>query len=470
VSIEHDERSGPCLEALALVGALLMVNVYAFPEAPAFQGWRVNPYLAVVVLASVRYGTATGLWAALASTVAFLISMGHFVGTSEALVMSSAEHYAPVLWTLGAALVCGPVTDRLVARAQRLAADGAELDERFRALSHEYTLLADEKHLLDKQVLSEEETFATLTTLFDELDEIGIEELPACVTRLAARVLGGGAAALYRIPAPILQMHPPNVAISKATDVVTHVPAVLVHGDADWPRTLDAGHPLVSRALRGDGAVALPHVAGWMAVEAVRSEPIHVACAVTGPRRRDRMFVALKRVPLTGFSRARLRALALAMQVVGKTVRRARAVQKLKARAQAGDLVRAQSRQAFRARVRRALAEAHERGGVVHVLTVRMAARDRGATRALAQAVCATLRPLAWRRPVVHAAGGGHLVVLCGTDSTWSAEALMGHLRRHLTDRLAAYGIDPIRSALTVASLQLTSGDMLFRDRQAVRI
>ncbi|MBI2932284.1 MAG: hypothetical protein HYY16_11585 [Planctomycetes bacterium] len=67
-------------EATAAVFALVVANIFAWPRDPGFTTWPLNPFIAVVILVSLRYGVSAGLGTGLLAGGVWLATVGGLRG------------------------------------------------------------------------------------------------------------------------------------------------------------------------------------------------------------------------------------------------------------------------------------------------------------------------------------------------------------------------------------------------------
>lgn len=297
-------RWAPYIEGIVFALLMLVINFLVFHTDPGYYTWTFNPYLFVVLVIAGRYGLVPGLFTALVCLGCYLGTLiWMLVGTPITLIVTPPHYGLIVTFCLGAFIV-GNLSDRA---KQRLADALRQYDEvrlRHDRLSSQFTLLSDEKHLLDKQVLSEEETFPALVNMFDDLDHLDPTEIPPRIIRLAPRLVGGGRAALYKLDGD--------------------GPARLVAEDGgEWARTAAIDHPVIVRALADTGAATIAQLRGITDLGSMARDPIQLGCRLPQTENAPQLLLLMKELPFAAFAPSRLTALHSGMDVAGRALGRA---------------------------------------------------------------------------------------------------------------------------------------------------
>ena len=300
-------RWAPYIEGVVLALVMLGINFLVFRSDPGYYTWTFNPYLFVVLVIAGRYGLVPGLFTAfvcLACYLGTLIFM--LVGTPITLIITPPHYGLIVTFCLGGFIV-GNLADRAKGRLNEALRQYDEVRLRHDRLSSQFTLLSDEKHLLDKQVLSEEETFPALVGMFDDLDHLDPAEIPSRIVRLAPRLLGGGRAALYRL------------------DAEPNAPAKLVADDGgNWARTVGLEHPVISRAVADEGGAAtVAQLRALTDLGTLARDPIQLGCKLPAMDNAPQLLLLMKELPFAAFAPSRLSALTSGMEVAGRALGRA---------------------------------------------------------------------------------------------------------------------------------------------------
>jgi len=432
-------------ETAVLVALVSLLNVVVYPGSPGFHGWAVNPYVVPVLLAGCRYGLFIGLAAAAAASAAHLaMLLALTTGLGGAGFLTSAHLGTPLLLGL-AGVICGHFADH---RRAQLAIAVAALDRSVlhrERLSGQFTLLSDEKHLLDKQVLSGDDIFSVLARIGERTARLPPGRFPARILSVATRLMGGGSTALYGIVKPA----------GGASEVGVLVRAT----DESWPRGLSSADPVFRAALATTSAVSLPQLRGFAEAATFAGSPVHVACGLAAMWSRRRLVLVMRDVPFSAFSAARRRSLTAAMRALARSLTRAQRLGALESDRALATLERTAARAVFRARLDAEIAVAERAGTTIKVLKCRIRPHPAGTpagVRLLKRALRRVVAPLvAAGELVLHTGGGALFTVLCPVGSSQSA----AEVARRLTEEAATLAQkDP--SAPPPDALELTVLDL----------
>lgn len=299
-------RWAPYIEGLVLAWIVLGINFLVFRSDPGYYTWTFNPYLFVVLVIAGRYGLLPGLYTGFVCLGCYLGTLIFMlVGTPITLIITP-PHYGLIVTFLLGGFIVGNLADRAKERLIESLSQYDEVRLRHDRLSSQFTLLSDEKHLLDKQVLSEEETFPALVSMFDDLDQLDPTEIPPRIVRLAPRLLGGGRAALFKFE----------------TDQAAPLKLVADEG-GEWPRTINPNHPVIVRAMSESRAATIAQLRGITELSTMAKDPIQVGCKLPAMENTPAMILLMKDLPFAAFAPSRLTALSAGMDVAGRALGRA---------------------------------------------------------------------------------------------------------------------------------------------------
>lgn len=367
-------RLFPYFEAVAMVAVLWAFDASAVTESAGYQGWIVDPYLLPVLLIAARYGLVPGLFTAFAAAGARLAAtMSEVAGWSSLRFLPPAA-LLPDLALLAVALIAGGLSDRVRSVIRELLIGVEALQGRFDRLSTQYTLLQDEKHVLDSHVLSEEETFEGVSALFDKLDRSRRPDLARDVLDLSVHLMGGGEAALYEVRE---DWGGPELKATTAVHVHDSQAGILVSASrGDWPRAIGLDNPVIAQALRDGEPVSLAQVHGWADLKPFTASAVHVACPFHSHEHKSKLVLVMRDLPFIAFSPARLRSLGRTLRVACRHLDRSSALHHLrKGRAQSR-VHRAASARAFQGHVHEAFERARRESGRVFVVRVALGAPE----------------------------------------------------------------------------------------------
>jgi len=298
-------RWAPFVEGLVAVALVVSLNFFFFSSAPGFFNWPFNPYLFVVLLVAGRYGLLPGLFTAFICLMAYLGSIAWLkVGVPLTLLLTPPHYGVLVTFCLGATIV-GNLSDQAKRRLAQALGFYDEVKLRHERLSTQFTLLSDEKHLLDKQVLSEEETFPALVSMFDDLDRLDPNEIPPRIVTLAPRLLGGGKAAAYLFKDG------------------ARTGTVIAKGDNSWPELAYRDHLVIGKTLESDEVVTVAHLRGFLELGSMAHDPVQLGCKLPLDDEATELILIMKDLPFSGFAPSRLTALQSGLGVAGRALDRA---------------------------------------------------------------------------------------------------------------------------------------------------
>lgn len=301
----RSRRIVPYVESVVFAAVVLGINFVVFHSDPGYYTWSFNPYLFVVLVIAGRYGLVPGLFTAFVCLGCYLGTLiWMLTGTPIGLIITPPHYGLIVTFCLGGFIV-GNLADRARERLNEGLRQYDEVRLRHDRLSSQFTLLSDEKHLLDKQVLSEEETFPALVGLFEDLDLLDPAEIPPRIVRLAPRLLGGGRAALYKIEAE-------GSAAGR-----------LVADDGGWAATVERDSPVVARALTEEGTATIAQLRGITDLATLARDPIQLGCRLPQAENAPLLVLLMKELPFAAFAPSRLTALHSGMDVAGRALQRA---------------------------------------------------------------------------------------------------------------------------------------------------
>jgi hypothetical protein len=449
----------PYVEAVLMVGGLLALQLWTQSAYPGFTGWPFDFYLIPVLLLSARYGTVAGVVTAALAVMAELTAIAKGAGGVASLKYMGASQGGSQLLLILSAVVTGALRDHHVRLLRSSISSHDELESRFDRLSAQYTLLLDEKHLVDAQVLTDEQTFDSLAELFSDLDRIEPGQFPARVLSLALKIMGGGQAAIYQLRSD-WEMEaltsgaadrqrlalPPAQKAEEDEDIGSVAAGVLLRDTGSkWPRGLEISNPVIERALATGRATTLAEVVGWDDLEAYQREIIHLACPIPVRWSRSRLLLVVKSMPFAAFSPSRIQGLTVALAIATRAIRRARILRKLKLHNLDSLMTHASSLVRFNSGLGAVLERASGVGGRAFLVKLRVAPtlppglenqrqqlRD-GLARYVRQA-------LKRGQLVAHMYKRGALMILCPDVEDVEARHFCDDLRRRIAESLSRTG------------------------------
>lgn len=181
-------RRSAIVELLLLLGPAMAIDAF-FLDGSRFSSWSPHPFLWIVLLLSIQYGTYEGLFAAAAATVALLA--GHLPArevTQDYFAWLYQTCAAPALWTLIA--LC--VGELRVRQLRRMSVLQQELDK---VRSRENTLIGEREKLiaardrLESQAASQSQTVTAICMTARLLERQDPEQVLTGAGALMAAVL-----------------------------------------------------------------------------------------------------------------------------------------------------------------------------------------------------------------------------------------------------------------------------------------
>jgi len=460
-------RWAPYAEAIVFAVILMILNLAFFRAAPGFVGWTLNPYLLLVLAIASRYGLAPGLVASFVCLCTFVLTILLTNAGLPISLVTTPACLGPLITFLFIAFVAGTAADHA---RERLASSLTLYDQarvRHDRLSTQFTLLCDEKHLLDKQVLSEESTFPALVALFEDLDQLEPNDVSPRIVRTAVRLAGGGHAALYRFD-----------------EGVAH--GTLVDGDEEgWPPTVERGGPLIERALTELTPVTVAHLQDLTDLGSLAREPIQLACRLTPAEAFPPLVLVMRDLPFTAFGPSRLSAIQSGMDVSGKALGRATLFKTTKDRNVVDPITKACTTVYFLKRLEEEYALARRHAMPLSIVTVQVPDLERRVKKdqhsrlrhVLAEAFQGSLRA---GDVLAHHQRPGSFLMLCPFTPVTGAEVVAKRIREKVPGllgnpddkalqnivKVSVLGVEPKKDTLELIRRSI---DRVFAERSAPR-
>lgn len=184
------------LEITAAAIVLVAINVALFPRDPGFRGllaWLpIHPFIILILLAAVRYGTGWGLYAAILSTAYFLIV--------PPLTMADLAIRLPGVATFFALLlIFGQIHDRFAGKISDLTRQHEESEKKYQTLNENFELTSFIKENYEKKLLTQTTTMADLYKDAEKMQVLEIDELHGEITGIARKYLEAEKCSLYML-------------------------------------------------------------------------------------------------------------------------------------------------------------------------------------------------------------------------------------------------------------------------------
>lgn len=181
------------VESAILLGILTLAG-WAVGAPPGFRGISPNPYLIVVGLMALRYGSCDGL---LAAGLAVLAVAG------LPLLGQAPQPLAPLpfLWDVmvlaGAGLLLGHLADEHLGREATLGGQVKQLTEELRGVQEQVKVLDEANRELVKRITSETQTIGSLYGMAEKLSVLALKDLYPGILDLVAEYVGAEKCTLY---------------------------------------------------------------------------------------------------------------------------------------------------------------------------------------------------------------------------------------------------------------------------------
>ncbi|UCD11486.1 MAG: GAF domain-containing protein [Nitrospinaceae bacterium] len=148
------------VEIVVLIGGLLLLDQF-FLAGDRLWAIHPHPFLLVVLLAAVQYGTNQGLLTALLASAALLVgNMPEQLMTQDIYDYLLEVTYRPILW-FGSAVVFGGFRDRMFREKRDLELRLAHSQKQAEVFSAAYKSLDRERHRLETQLSGQSKTLLT---------------------------------------------------------------------------------------------------------------------------------------------------------------------------------------------------------------------------------------------------------------------------------------------------------------------
>lgn len=187
----------PYLEILGWMFVLLLVNMAVLPERPGVPEMRPHPLLLMTALMAGRYGLMPGVVAALLSVAGLGAIVYQFTPVESFFDLFRGTGSIPAVSLLLVGLLVGELREGLGRKYAILLDEYDGLWIRFQRLAKSYTLLQDEKYLLDKAVLSDRTPLEFVSELVENMDTLEEEAFQNTALKLMKEVSRASGVALY---------------------------------------------------------------------------------------------------------------------------------------------------------------------------------------------------------------------------------------------------------------------------------
>ncbi|MFH6787362.1 MULTISPECIES: hypothetical protein [Methylobacterium] len=184
------------LESIVLVGLLVCVD-YVFFDGHRFSGINPRPFWIPVLLMSVQYGLAGGVFAAFTSTLALYSGeLPSQIATQDYYAYSRLIVAEPTSW-LACALVLGGMSSLQLAHASEVRRQRDDAQAAAEDLGHGLRQTLSDLGRLELQIAAETRTAAAIARAFAGLDPGGPERLAASFAEFARLIVGASDLTVY---------------------------------------------------------------------------------------------------------------------------------------------------------------------------------------------------------------------------------------------------------------------------------
>lgn len=184
------------LESIVLVGLLVCVD-YAFFDGNRFSGINPRPFWIPVLLMSVQYGLAGGVFAAFMSTLALYSGeLPSQFATQDYYSYSRLIVAEPTSW-LACALVLGGMSSLQLAHASEVRRQRDDAQAAAEDLGHGLQQTLADLSRLELQIAAETRTAAAIARAFAGLDPGGPERRAASFAAFARLIVGASDLTVY---------------------------------------------------------------------------------------------------------------------------------------------------------------------------------------------------------------------------------------------------------------------------------
>ncbi len=162
LSLLRPGRRPVVLEALAVVGLLVLVNAMALPDRPGYLDASPHPYVVATLLGAARYGFFPGVGVALLFSAVYFTQLALGVEVASWRDFLAIRYGGPAIYALSGGAMLGLVADVHLRRIQRAEDRLAELESRSSELAQAQADLRDVNAELASRIVGAEATLPAL--------------------------------------------------------------------------------------------------------------------------------------------------------------------------------------------------------------------------------------------------------------------------------------------------------------------
>jgi polysaccharide biosynthesis protein PelD len=176
------------VEAILFFGVALAID-FVFLDFDRYRGLDPHPFWIAVLLLSIQYGTAEGLFAAGAATAAFLVGALPEPRVDQDLyAWLLTTTLLPVLWFV-AAVVAGELTGRMRRERDTLRAEIEQARKREEVIAAAYRRLDRRRESLEARVAGQLRSVFAIYNAAKGIERMSTEEVVAGVAELVSTVM-----------------------------------------------------------------------------------------------------------------------------------------------------------------------------------------------------------------------------------------------------------------------------------------
>jgi GGDEF domain-containing protein len=188
------------LESIAAYIALILFNVIFMRGQPAFidaaaEGARLHPYLFVILLMACRYGTAAGVFSAIAGCLIMVVwaKPDFSVGVGENVKPATIQMLVFVL----SGVVFGLLRNKYMQKEIEMQDNIEKTSGNVTDLENENEMLFQITTELERKILTDIQSFANLYTISQDLEKLNKEEICLNVPHIVAEHLDAERCSIY---------------------------------------------------------------------------------------------------------------------------------------------------------------------------------------------------------------------------------------------------------------------------------
>lgn len=200
------------LETVAAVAALVIFNMGFLPGYPGFLGLEPNPFWAVILLVTCRYGFRAGLLSSLLSSATYLGLVSTRIADDVIAVrdMFTWEYSRPAVLFIVGGVVLGMIVQRHLNQRDALRQENEMLVQDNQVIRQGEEQLRDLNLELANRVVVASDTLPMLYKYAKKLNVPDVDEIFTALTELVVEVIKAGRVSVYAMEDRELTLHSRN--------------------------------------------------------------------------------------------------------------------------------------------------------------------------------------------------------------------------------------------------------------------